>query len=70
VSDDSALGVLSPEVFQDNTSAWSGDHCMDPDVVPGVLLTNQRMRTPAPALQSLAGAILAEIGIPGFPKGG
>ena len=69
VSDDSALGMLSAEVFSDNTSAWSGDHCMDPGAVPGVLLTSRRLRTPAPALQSLAGAILAEIGIQGFPKG-
>jgi hypothetical protein len=53
-------------VMIDNTSEWSGDHCMDPDAVPGILLTNRRLRRPAAALEQLAGAILAEFGITGF----
>jgi len=67
VSDDSALGVLAPEALANNTSAWSGDHCMDPDTVPGILLTNRALHAPAPNLQSLAAAILAELGVQGFP---
>lgn len=67
VSDDSALGVLSPDVLANNTSAWSGDHEMDPPTVPGVLFAN-RVITRAPAtLQSLAGTILAALGVSGFP---
>ena len=28
----------------DNRGAWSGDHCMDPDAVPGILLTSRPLR--------------------------
>ena len=38
-SDESALGGLPREVIADNTSAWSGDHCMDHETVPGILLS-------------------------------
>ena len=68
VSDASALGELAPAVFTDNTGAWSGDHCMDPDAVPGILLTSRPLKRPAPTLQTLAAALLAEYGIEGFPK--
>jgi predicted AlkP superfamily phosphohydrolase/phosphomutase len=67
-SNESALGGVPPYVMTDNASAWSGDHCMDPAVVPGILLTNRRLRSPAASLQHLAGAILAEFGIVGFPS--
>jgi hypothetical protein len=68
-SDESALGGLPREVFADNTSEWSGDHCMDHETVPGVLLSNRALRRPAPAIQDLAASILAEFGIDGFPHG-
>lgn len=66
-SDESALGALTRDVFANNTDPWSGDHCMDPEAVPGILLTNRRLRKPAPSLSTLAGAILAEYGIDDFP---
>jgi predicted AlkP superfamily phosphohydrolase/phosphomutase len=68
VSNASALGGVPAGVIVDNTSEWSGDHCMDPDSVPGILLTNRRLRRPAAALDKLAGAILAEFGIENFPS--
>ena len=67
-SDESALGGVPQEVMTDNTNAWSGDHCMDPAVVPGILLTNRPLRSPAASLQNLAGAILGEFGVAGFPS--
>lgn len=39
-SDQSTLGELVPEWIVDNTSRWSGNHLMDPDVVPGVVFSN------------------------------
>jgi predicted AlkP superfamily phosphohydrolase/phosphomutase len=66
-SNESALGKLVPEVVSDNTEEWSGDHCMDPDAVPGVLFTSRPLRRPAARLEELAAAILAEFGIEGFP---
>jgi len=67
-SDESALGGLPREVFMDNTSAWSGDHCMDHETVPGVLLSSRPLKRPAPTLQHLAAALLAEYGIDSFPQ--
>jgi predicted AlkP superfamily phosphohydrolase/phosphomutase len=66
-SDESALGGLPPEVIVNNTDEWSGDHCMDPDAVPGVLFTSRKLAKPAPNLQSLAAAIVAEFGVQDFP---
>ena len=43
------------------TTAWIRD------AVPGILLTSRPLRKPAPNLQELAPAILAELGIDGFP---
>jgi predicted AlkP superfamily phosphohydrolase/phosphomutase len=64
---ESALGEIGPEVFTDNTDAWSGDHLMDHEAVPGILLFNRPLRKPADKLQNLAAAILAEYGIDEFP---
>ena len=38
---DGATGVVAGPVFEDNTKAWSGDHCIDPRLVPGVLFCNR-----------------------------
>jgi predicted AlkP superfamily phosphohydrolase/phosphomutase len=66
-SNESALGGLPAAIIVDNTTQWSGDHCMDPDAVPGILLTSRPLRRPAPSLDKVAAAILAEFGIDGFP---
>jgi predicted AlkP superfamily phosphohydrolase/phosphomutase len=67
-SDESALGAMPPEVIVDNTSAWSGDHCMDHEAVPGVLLSSRALKRPAPTLRHLAAALLAEFGVDRFPE--
>ena len=67
-SDASAAGAVPAEVLTDNTGAWSGDHIMDHEAVPGVLVTNRPLRLPAGSLQELAAAVLAEFGIDGFPE--
>jgi hypothetical protein len=51
----------------DNTEQWSGDHCMDHEAVPGILLTNRALKKPVTELKDLAAAILAEFGIDTFP---
>ena len=67
-SNESALGKLMPEVVTDNHEEWSGDHCMDPDAVPGILFTSRPLKKPAAKLDELAAAVLAEFGVEGFPK--
>jgi predicted AlkP superfamily phosphohydrolase/phosphomutase len=66
-SNESALGEIPEGVFKNNDEEWNGDHCMDHETVPGVLLTSRPLKKPAPRLENLAAAILAEFGIEGFP---
>lgn len=66
-SDESSLGAIPREVIVDNMGPWSGDHCMDPEAVPGVLLSSRPLERPVHGLQDLAGALLAEFGIDRFP---
>jgi predicted AlkP superfamily phosphohydrolase/phosphomutase len=58
------LGAFPPDVLEDNSNPWSGDHCMDSSLVPGALLSNRSIPDPAPALTDIAPTILAEFGIP------
>ena len=68
VSWDSPLGKFPKEIFIDNNEAWSGDHCIDKRVVPGVLITNQEITMDFPALYDLTVAILDEFGVPPLPE--
>jgi predicted AlkP superfamily phosphohydrolase/phosphomutase len=66
-SNDSALGKVPDHIFDDNDEPWSGDHCMDHETVPGILLANRALKKPADRLSNLAAALLAEFGIEEFP---
>jgi predicted AlkP superfamily phosphohydrolase/phosphomutase len=58
------LGNFPAEVFENNTNPWSGDHCMDYRLVPGVLLSNRPIDAASPALTDIAPTIIAQFGIP------
>jgi predicted AlkP superfamily phosphohydrolase/phosphomutase len=60
---DCATGVVAGEVFEDNTKAWSGDHGVDPRLVPGVLFCNHPIDAADPALVDLAPTVLRLFGI-------
>ena len=60
---ESALGLVGPEILTDNEDAWSGDHRMDPPSVPGVLATSRPLKRPAADLKELHYSVLAEFGI-------
>jgi predicted AlkP superfamily phosphohydrolase/phosphomutase len=64
VSWDAAIGRTSREVFHDNTKAWSGDHCVDPSVVPGVLFCNHPIASEQPRLLDIGPTVLDLFGIP------
>jgi predicted AlkP superfamily phosphohydrolase/phosphomutase len=57
-----ATGTTTEETFSDNVKAWSGDHCVDPTVVPGVLFSNRPLATETPRLLDMAPTILAAFG--------
>jgi predicted AlkP superfamily phosphohydrolase/phosphomutase len=60
---DGVTGIVNETVFEDNTKAWSGDHCIDPAQVPGVFFSNLRIRTAAPSIMDIAPTALALFGI-------
>lgn len=68
---DCATGAASKEVFSDNTKSWSGDHCVDPRLVPGVFWCNRQVNTDEPALSDLAPTALDLFGveIPAYMQG-
>jgi len=63
ISWDGASGVVTGPVFEDNAKAWSGDHCVDPRLVPGVLFSNVEIEEEDPALMDLAPSALHLFGI-------
>lgn len=66
-----AVGKISARVIEDNTKAWSGDHCVDPALVPGVLFTNRKIDNDDPGIEDLAPTALRLFGIevPGWMEG-
>jgi len=58
------LGNFPADVFENNSNPWSGDHCMDSTLVPGVLLSNRAIESANPALTDIAPTIFAQFGIP------
>jgi predicted AlkP superfamily phosphohydrolase/phosphomutase len=64
VSWETAIGRTTESVFHDNTKAWSGDHCIDPSLIPGVLFSNQPVQTENVRLMDIGPTILQLFGIP------
>jgi predicted AlkP superfamily phosphohydrolase/phosphomutase len=60
---DCASGVISGPVFEDNVKAWSGDHCVDPRLVPGVFFCNRKIDVEGPALIDVAPTALRLFGL-------
>lgn len=63
ISDQSCLGQFPEGILGDRTDKWSADHCMDPRVVPGTLLSNWKCTAPSPGLWDLAPSILNAFGM-------
>ena len=67
VSWGTSLGGAPGGHFEDNTKKWSGDHMIDPLLVPGVLFMNQPYRREKADLLDLAPTILDALGVPKGP---
>ena len=68
---DCATGVVAGPVFEDNAKPWSGDHSVDPRLVPGVFFCNRVVEEQEPALIDIAPTALRLFGIdpPGYMDG-
>jgi predicted AlkP superfamily phosphohydrolase/phosphomutase len=59
-----AVGKVAGHVLEDNPKAWSGDHCVDPALVPGVLFSNCQVEAGDPGIEDLAPTALELFGLP------
>lgn len=60
---DAAVGKVTAHVFEDNRKAWSGDHSVDPKLVPGVLFSNRAIDADDPGIEDLAPTALELFGL-------
>ena len=65
VSWQASLGVVTPELYEENRQVWSGDHCsVDPDVVPGILFSSRPLRKePRPNMADVPATIYKALGV-------
>lgn len=54
------LGAVPPVLVEDNLQKWSGDHCVAPELVPGILLTSFPLTTPPSDISGVGALIMAE----------
>jgi predicted AlkP superfamily phosphohydrolase/phosphomutase len=57
------LGGIAAEPLANNLDAWSGDHCVSPELVPGILLCNRRIGVEHPSLIDISPTIVELCGI-------
>lgn len=63
VSWDSVTGIVNSTIFEDNRKAWSGDHCIDPRLVPGIIFSNFKLNTSEPSIIDIAPTALELFGV-------
>ncbi len=59
-----SMGGVAGVTFEDNRKKWSGDHIVDPALVPGVLFLDRPFRGDGARLEDLAPTILEALGVP------
>ena len=64
---DAAVGKVTTEIIEDNPKAWSGDHCVDPLLVPGVLFSSRKIDAEDPGIEDMAPTALNLFGLPTPP---
>ncbi len=50
-------------MIEDNLKKWSGDHIVDPSIVPGILLTNFDINSEHPHQTDIAPTVLSLFGM-------
>jgi predicted AlkP superfamily phosphohydrolase/phosphomutase len=60
---ETALGAVPRAILEDNTDVWIGDHCINAEDVPGVLLSNRLVRAERPSLRDVTVTILEMFGV-------
>jgi predicted AlkP superfamily phosphohydrolase/phosphomutase len=60
---DGVTGIVNGVIFEDNAKAWSGDHCIDPALVPGVFFSSLKIRESDPSIMDIAPTALELFGL-------
>ncbi len=60
---ETTIGNFPLHLIEDNLDPWSGDHCMAAELVPGLILTNKKIKANDPKLYDMAPTILAMFGV-------
>lgn len=60
---DCATGVVGDAAITDNTKSWSGDHCMNPPDVPGILFCNRKYDKEQPSIMDLGPTTMDLFGV-------
>lgn len=71
VSWDSVTGTVEKDVFSNNIKAWSGDHHVDPRIIPGILFCNRKLREKDPQITDIAPTVLDlfSVKVPAYMEG-
>ncbi|MFQ5900218.1 MAG: alkaline phosphatase family protein [Thermodesulfobacteriota bacterium] len=66
-----AVGKVEKEIFKDNKKSWSGDHCIDPRLVPGVFFCNRKGLQEKSHLMDIGPTVLElfRVDIPSYMNG-
>ncbi|MCH8017346.1 MAG: alkaline phosphatase family protein [Acidobacteria bacterium] len=59
-----ATGAVTEEVFEDNEKSWSGDHCVNPPDVPGILFCNRKIDADKVSIMDIGPTVLDLFGVP------
>ncbi|WP_462326434.1 alkaline phosphatase family protein [Desulfobaculum sp.] len=62
-----AVGGCPEMMVSANRKKWSGDHCIAPGFVPGIVCSNVPLAAKAPSVRDIAPTVLAALGLP-VPK--
>jgi predicted AlkP superfamily phosphohydrolase/phosphomutase len=60
---ETAVGRSDGPVLSENGRRWSGDHCVDPSAVPGILFSNRKVTDAACSIADMAPTILDLFGV-------
>ena len=60
---ETATGRTTDQVFHANTKPWSGDHCVDRSLVPGVLFCDRPIEAENPRLIDIGPTVLGLFGV-------
>ena len=63
----SVTGGVTDQVLENNLKSWSGDHCINPPEVPGILFCNSKIDRTHIEITDIAPTVLDLFGVP-IPK--